>query len=66
MEEPGHGTEPIAIIGIGCKFAGDARDAKGFWKLLSEGRSAWSEIPKDKFNARALYHPNPEKTGTVR
>ena len=58
-------TEPIVIIGLSCKFAGDARDAQGFWRLLAEGRSAWSEIPESRFNAKGVYHANPERNGTV-
>ncbi|KAK2728132.1 beta-ketoacyl synthase domain-containing protein [Colletotrichum kahawae] len=58
-------TEPIAIVGLSCKFAGDASNADGLWKLLSEGRSAWSEIPASRFNSKGTYHPNHEKLSTV-
>ncbi|WYZ36244.1 hypothetical protein EsH8_XI_000127 [Colletotrichum jinshuiense] len=58
-------TEPIAIVGLSCKFAGDASNADGLWKLLSEGRSAWSEIPASRFNPKGTYHPNHEKLSTV-
>lgn len=59
-------TEPIAVIGLSCKFAGDAKNAEGLWKLLAEGRNAWSEIPSSRFNARGAYNPNSEKLSTVR
>ena len=58
-------TMPIAIIGAGCRFPGDARSPEAFWELLSKGRSALTEIPKERFNIDAYFHPNPERRGTV-
>ncbi|KAK4227024.1 putative polyketide synthase [Podospora fimiseda] len=52
---------PIAIIGMSCRFAGDVDSPEKLWKLLAEGRSAWSEIPKDRFNIDGFHHPNFEK-----
>ena len=59
-------TEPIAIIGLSCKLAGDATNPEKLWKMLAEGRSAWSEIPSTRFNLEGAFHPNPEKLSTVR
>ena len=56
---------PIAIIGLSCKFAGDADSPSALWKLCSEGKSAWSKIPSDRFNLDAFYHPNGQKLNTV-
>ncbi|KAL9639611.1 MAG: hypothetical protein Q9204_001021 [Flavoplaca sp. TL-2023a] len=58
-------SEPIAVIGLSCKFAGDASNPEALWQLLAEKRSAWSEIPSSRFNAKGAYHPNPEKLGTT-
>ncbi|KAK0741973.1 hypothetical protein B0T21DRAFT_408828 [Apiosordaria backusii] len=52
---------PIAIVGMSCRFAGDVDSPEKLWKLVSEGRSAWSEIPKDRFNVDGFLHPNFEK-----
>lgn len=57
---------PIAIIGMSCRFAGGASDPEKLWKLCAEGRSAWSEIPADRFNLDGVYHPNNLKPNTVR
>lgn len=65
-EEPGPWTEPIAVVGLGCKFAGEARNPEGFWQLLAKGGSAWSPIPEDRFSAQAFYHADSEKNGMVR
>ncbi|KAL1841095.1 hypothetical protein VTJ49DRAFT_7426 [Mycothermus thermophilus] len=52
---------PIAVIGMSCRFAGDVDSPSKLWDLLAEGRSAWSEIPKDRFNIDGFHHPNHEK-----
>ncbi|KAK0717837.1 thiolase-like protein [Lasiosphaeria miniovina] len=52
---------PIAIVGMSCRFAGDVDGPNKLWQLLAEGRSAWSEIPKSRFNIEGVYHPNSEK-----
>ncbi len=51
---------------MSCRFAGDVDNPDKLWQLLSEGRSAWSEIPKDRFNLDGVYHPNFEKLNGVR
>lgn len=57
--------EDIAIIGIDLKFPGDASTPEGFQKLLLEGRSALSDIGKERYNIDAFYHPDPERAGAV-
>jgi hypothetical protein len=56
---------PIAIIGMSCRFPGEATSPEKLWRLCADGRSAWSEIPKDRFNKEAFYHPENEKRTTV-
>ncbi|MCJ1384009.1 hypothetical protein MMC17_007124 [Xylographa soralifera] len=58
-------SQPIAVIGIGCRFPGDATNPENFWKLISEGRSALTPIPTDRWNADAFYHPQAERQGTI-
>ena len=50
------GREPIAIIGMGCRFPGDANDAASFWKLMSTGVDAITEIPEDRWSIEKNYH----------
>ncbi|KAK3323347.1 hypothetical protein B0T19DRAFT_372277 [Cercophora scortea] len=52
---------PIALIGMSCRFAGNTNSPEKLWDLLAQGRSAWSEIPKSRFNIEGIYHPNSEK-----
>ena len=56
---------PIAVIGIGGRFPGSASNPEKLWELLSQGRSALREVPKDRFNIDAFYHPHAERQGTV-
>ncbi|KAI8622911.1 hypothetical protein F5Y19DRAFT_483291 [Xylariaceae sp. FL1651] len=58
-------TEPIAIIGMSCKFAGSASSAEKLWDMLAAGEDAWSEIPTSRFDVRGTHHPNHEKIGTT-
>jgi acyl transferase domain-containing protein len=51
--------DDIAIIGIGCRFPGGANDVGAYWRLLADGRSAWSEVPENRYNWRSFHHPNP-------
>lgn len=52
--------EPIAIIGLACRFPGGANSPDELWKLLAEGKSGWSEIPADRYNWRSFHHPHPD------
>jgi hypothetical protein len=58
-------TMPIAIIGMSCRFPGDATNPQKLWELCAQARDAWSEFPADRFNASAFYHPNIERNGVV-
>ncbi|KAL7906095.1 putative polyketide synthase [Trichoderma velutinum] len=57
-------SEPIAIIGMSCKFSGGATDPEKLWDLLASGRTGWSEIPEERFNLKGVYHPNNERIST--
>ena len=56
---------PIAVVGMGCRFAGDATNPECLWKMVAEAREAWSPFPASKFNGDAFYHPDPARNGTV-
>lgn len=55
----------VAIIGMACRFPGEAVSLESFWELLFQGRNAWSEVPSNCWNAGAYYHPSRERKGTV-
>ncbi len=56
--------EPIAIVGIGCRFPG-ADGPAAFWELLSRGVDATSEVPPERWDADAFYNPDPSVPGTA-
>ena len=58
-------TMPIAIVGMSCRFPGDATSPEKLWKLCADGRSAWSQIPSERFNMESFYHPQETNSGTV-
>lgn len=51
------GSMPIAVVAMNCRFPGGSDSPEKFWDMLIEGRDAWTEVPKDRFNASAFYHP---------
>ncbi|MCK6590948.1 MAG: acyltransferase domain-containing protein, partial [Polyangiaceae bacterium] len=57
--------EPIAIIGVGCRFPGGVRSADDFWQLLREGRDAITEVPATRWDADAYYDPDPDADGKM-
>ena len=66
QELPSKSPEAIAIVGLSCRFPGDATNPEKFWGMCAEGRSAWTPIPEERFNAKAFYHPQGDKQSTVR
>ena len=50
--------EPLAIVGIGCRFPGGVKHPESFWQLLSEGRSGIIEVPEDRWDKDKFYHPD--------
>ncbi len=51
-------SEPIAIVGSACHFAGDVNSPSKLWDLLREPRDVRNEIPDSRFSVKGFYHPN--------
>jgi len=58
-------TEPIAIIGMGCRFPGCANNPENFWQLLRDGVDAIAERPSERWDIDAYYDPDPELAGKI-
>lgn len=56
---------PIAVVGLGCRFPGRVNDAAAFWRLLSGGMDAVTEVPADRWNIDDYYDPDPETPGMM-
>ncbi|KAI0009602.1 hypothetical protein F4779DRAFT_581698 [Xylariaceae sp. FL0662B] len=55
---------PIAIVGVSGRFPGDATTPGRLWDLISQKRSARTDVPKSRYNVDAFYHPSPEHQGS--
>ncbi|XXT97243.1 type I polyketide synthase [Sorangium sp. So ce834] len=60
---PSPSDEPIAIVGLGLRLPGGVGDMDALFRLLEEGRDAVGPIPKERWDADAIYDPDPEAKG---
>src|SRR5262245_24415121 len=57
--------EPLAIIGMSCRFPGEVQSPEGFWQLLCEGMDAIRDVPEDRWLAEAFFDPDLSKLGKL-
>lgn len=55
--------EPIAIVGLGCRFPGGVNKIESLWQLLMDKKDVSKPIPKDRWDNEAIYDPDPLRPG---
>ncbi|MDZ8068509.1 MAG: type I polyketide synthase [Nostoc sp. DedQUE08] len=55
--------EPIAIIGMGCRFPGGSSNPEALWELLCNGVDAVVPVPQNRWDVDSFYDPRPEAPG---
>ncbi len=58
-------NEPIAIIGMSCRYPGGANSPEAFWELLAAGVEGRSQIPQWRWDVDAYYDPDPDAPGKM-
>src|SRR4051794_10181835 len=57
--------QPIAIVGVSCRFPGDVNSIDQLGTLLTSKRSAISDVPPDRWNREEFHHPDFRKPGAI-
>ena len=57
--------EPLAIIGMSCRFPGGGNTPDQFWEILKNGVDATSDVPADRWDKAAYYDPDPQAPGKM-
>lgn len=63
-KEKATSAEPIAVVGMSCKFP-NADNLDEFWELLVNGRNAVDEVPKERWDLEQWFDPNPATEGKI-
>lgn len=63
LEQARH--EPVATIGMGCRFPGGVESPDDYWKLLIDGVDAIREVPPERWDVDAYYDPDPDAAGKI-
>ncbi|KUI98276.1 type I polyketide synthase [Vibrio sp. MEBiC08052] len=58
-------SEPIAVVGMSCRFPGGVNSPESYWQLLCHGIDAIEEIPASRWDIEQYYHADPEASGKM-
>jgi acyl transferase domain-containing protein/protein-L-isoaspartate O-methyltransferase len=58
-------AQPLAVIGLGCRFPGGADSPDRFWEMLINGRDGLREVPPDRWDLERYFDEDPDKPGKM-
>jgi microcystin synthetase protein McyD len=58
-------SEPLAIVGLGCRFGHNIATPESFWSFLKAGKNNLREIPKERWNQQDFYDSDRNKVGKI-
>ena len=58
-------TEPIAVIGVGCRIPGGCNSPEDYWRLLRNGVDAIAEAPRERWDVDEYFDPDPDAPGKM-